>query len=458
MSSKERSYKSFPEALGEHSTEGIAILTSEPSRLMGATIGVLVALLLAGIIWSFVGRADVIVTTHGSLSPDSEARRFYAPIGGEIVDIYMAEGQPVLKGDVLARLNARGAIEAATNALDAELKLAEIEREYKAWPERKNLRMRQAEALKKQIAIAEERHQKRVSEGLRKLAEAQKARLEEARGTLDKAARQLEIAKREWEKYKRLFNNPGGGGVSKNQVEEKKSDYLSAATNYRVAKAQFGKLDYELSNEYSQAKSELEGSDQELIKLRIEYEALLDDIKREENRLLIKLRGARLAAEAASRIKFENIDEDNFLRILAPVSGVITEVTYTQIGDKVQANTPLGAIAPEESRAILKIEIPEQDRGFLEEGLPVKAKFSAFPYQRYGAIDGTLEYISPAAKPSSQDKNLVYTGHIGLEKTYFSIEDVDYPLRYGMTATAEIVVRERRLIDLALDPFRKVAG
>ncbi|WP_206054855.1 HlyD family efflux transporter periplasmic adaptor subunit [Nitrosococcus wardiae] len=165
-----------------------------------------------------------------------------------------------------------------------------------------------------------------------------------------------------------------------------------------------------------------------------------------------------MAAEAASRIKFENIDEDNFLRILAPVSGVITEITYTQIGDKVQANTPLGAIAPEKSRAILKIEIPEKDRGFLEEGLPVKAKFSAFPYQRYGAIDGTLEYISPAAKPSSQDKNLVYTGHIGLEKTYFSIEEVDYPLRYGMTATAEIVVRERRLIDLALDPFRKVAG
>jgi len=33
-----------------------------------------------------------------------------------------------------------------------------------------------------------------------------------------------------------------------------------------------------------------------------------------------------------------------------------------------------------------------------------------------------------------------------------------YPLRYGMTAVAEIVVRERRLIDLALDPFRNVGG
>ena len=31
-------------------------------------------------------------------------------------------------------------------------------------------------------------------------------------------------------------------------------------------------------------------------------------------------------------------------------------------------------------------------------------------------------------------------------------------LKPGMTATAEIVVRERRLIDLGLDPFRQVAG
>ena len=28
----------------------------------------------------------------------------------------------------------------------------------------------------------------------------------------------------------------------------------------------------------------------------------------------------------------------------------------------------------------------------------------------------------------------------------------------GMTATAEVVVRERRLIDLALDPFRQIGG
>ena len=45
---------------------------------------------------------------------------------------------------------------------------------------------------------------------------------------------------------------------------------------------------------------------------------------------------------------------------------------------------PLGGIAPSNARAVLQVEIAEQDRAFLREGLPVKLKFSAFPYQRYG--------------------------------------------------------------------------
>jgi hemolysin D len=39
-----------------------------------------------------------------------------------------------------------------------------------------------------------------------------------------------------------------------------------------------------------------------------------------------------------------------------------------------------------------------------------------------------------------------------------SVADTRFELRYGMAATAEIVVRRRRIIDIALDPLRKVAG
>ncbi|MEM5423664.1 HlyD family efflux transporter periplasmic adaptor subunit [Paraburkholderia sp. BR14263] len=446
------------EALGDHSEEGVAILTARPWRLIEATIITMVALVVCGLLWSFVGRADVIVSAQGALAPESEVRRIYAPVDGELVDIYIAEGQPVEKDDVIGRINARGAIQAATNALDARLKLDDAERDWKAFPEKKALMERKAEALKAQMDVETHLHETRVAEGTSKLQQAENAQLDEARGNIDNARHVRDLAKEDQDKYERLFALPGGGGVSQSQVEEKRSAFLQADNNYRIAQARLSELQAQTSHDFAQAKAQLEGSAGQLTSLRIEYDATEREIANTEDKLRLQVQTARLAADAAARIRFENIDKDNFLLVLAPVSGVITDVTTTQPGDKIQANTPLGGIAPANARPVVKVAIAEQDRAFLHEGLPVKLKFNAFPYQRYGVVDGTLEYISPTTKPQVQTKEPVYEGRVRLARDHFSIGGATYPLRYGMTATAEIVVRERRLIDFALDPFRQVAG
>jgi HlyD family secretion protein len=450
--------RSIREALEDHSAEGIALLTAEPSRYMLATVVALAALVLAGLAWSFFGHADVIVSASGSLVPNSEVRRLYAPVDGELANIYIAEGQPVLKGDVVARLNARGAIEAASNALQAQLKLEDAEREWREFPDKKAMMRRKADALKQAVDVEERQHAQRLATGTSRIAEGQKAQLQEARSALDDARRARDAAKLEADKYARLFAMPGGGGVSQLQVEGKKNALLAAENAMRMAQSRIDELNARQSMEFEQAKSQLETSGQDLAKLKLQYEAAEKEISNVEEKLRLQLQTARLVADAAARIRFENIDKDNFLRIVAPVDGVITDVTSTQPGDKIQANTPLGGIAPKNARPLLQIEIAEHDRAFLHEGLPVKLKFNAFPYQRYGIIDGTLETISPAARPQAQTKQPVYEGKVALRRDRYAVGDTTYPLRYGMTATAEIVVRERRLIDLALDPFRQVGG
>ena len=65
---------------------------------------------------------------------------------------------------------------------------------------------------------------------------------------------------------------------------------------------------------------------------------------------------------------------------------------------------------------VLHVEILEQDRGFLREGMPVKMKFSAFPYERYGFLNGIMEYIAPSATFNSDTKKLVYKGRVSLER------------------------------------------
>jgi hemolysin D len=446
------------EVLGDHSSEGIAILTAEPWRALHALIYTIIGLVLTGLIWSFIGRADVIVTEQGALAPASDVRRLYAPVDGELVNLYVAEGQPVTKGDVIARLNARGAIEAASNAMQSQLKLENAEREWRQFPEKKALLEQKAATLREAMELEEQQHQKRTALGTSKLVEEQKAQMAQARTDVEETRRARDAAQAEAEKFERVLAGPGGSGVSVLQVEAKRNARRAAENAYRVAQSKVSEVTARQSQELEQAQVQLESSGEQLKKLRLDYESAASELATAEEKLRLQLNTARVEADAAARIRFENIDKDNFLQILAPVSGIVTDLTSTQTGDKVQANAPLGGIAPSHSRSVVKVEIAENDRAFLREGLPVKLKFNAFPYQRYGAIDGTLEYVSPATKPSAATKLPVYEARISLERDYYQVAGTRYPLRYGMTAAVEIIVRERRLIDLALDPFRQIGG
>jgi HlyD family secretion protein len=82
-------------------------------------------------------------------------------------------------------------------------------------------------------------------------------------------------------------------------------------------------------------------------------------------------------------------------------------------------------------------------------------KFGAFPYQQYGIIEGTLEYISPTTRQSDPSLPPTYRGKVSLDRDFVEVDGNPRPLRYGMSAIAEIVVRQRRVIDLILDPMRR---
>ena len=262
-------------ALEDHSDEGIGILMAAPARLTHLAIYVMVALVLAGLAWSFFGRADVLVMAPGTLVPASEVRRLYAPIDGELANIYIAEGQPVLKGDVVARLYARGAIEAARNALEARLKLEDAEREWKEFPQKKALLDQRVAALKEAMDTEERQHERRLAEGTSRLAAGQRAQSQEAQTNLQDARRARDAARDEAAKYERLFALPGGGGVSQLQVEGKKNALQAAENAVRVAESRVSELAARQGLETTEAKSQLETSGQQLASLDVRADVRL---------------------------------------------------------------------------------------------------------------------------------------------------------------------------------------
>lgn len=458
MKSENAKSRNLAKALQEHGMEGVEILTSEPFRLFQWTLYLMIALLLATLVWSFVGRADVIVKANGKLGPELKEQNVYAPIEGDVVDVYMTEGIPVQKGDPLVRINAIAAVELANKAVAAELKLLDAQRRYQLFPAQKRAMGQRLDMLKKQIEAEEKAHEQRLTQTMAKLAEEEKIKLDKARAKLQKARGELEHAKKVADKYKRLYDLPGGGGVAKKDLVEKEKEYQGKLVDYRLAKAELAEFEIQLNKKYLEKQEDIQKKAENLMSLYVQYEEQAYKIKQEELRTEMELRQARLEADASARVKFEDIDEENFLLVSAPVTGIITTAHVTHAGDRVESKRPIAGIAPKNSPMVLHIDILEKDRGFLREGMPVKIKFNAFPYQRYGFIEGKLLYISPSANVNPDTKKLVYNGRVSLDKQYFTVGNAQMPLRYGMGASAEIVVRKRRLIDVALDPFRKVVG
>jgi hemolysin D len=304
------------EALEDHGAEGIAVLSAEPWRLAMLTVLTTCALVVCALVWSFVGHADVIVSAQGALAPESEVRRIYAPVDGELADLYIAEGPAGVEGDVLARLNARGAIEAAASALQAQLKLEDGRARMEAIPREKGADGAPRRRAQAQMELEERQHEKRMAEGTGRLAEPTRAtgrrraaiwRMRAVRATPRARSRPLRAPVRAARRRRRVAM----------QVEPSAQPRRKPTTHARRA-VQAGRARCALSQESRRPASSWKPAARS-------WPSCASSTTRgarghhTEDKLRLQLQTARLVAEAAARIKFENIDKDNFLLILAPV-------------------------------------------------------------------------------------------------------------------------------------------
>ena len=154
-----------------------------------------------------------------------------------------------------------------------------------------------------------------------------------------------------------------------------------------------------------------------------------------------------LLAQAKNKLK------QRFL--YAPVSGVISALNIHNTGEVVQPGQTIAEMTPNQAPLVLEVSLPNREAGFVKTGMPVQVKFDAFPYQNYGVIPGKVVSISPDAK-TDERLGVVYRVEVSIDRDSVKANNQTWKLKAGQTATAEIVIRQRSVADILLDPLKQL--
>jgi len=494
------------------------LLDALPQRWTRGLLYFLIVFVAIALPWGMLSRVDETGSARGRLEPQGGTIKqklnltyTSAALNSQTAKVEMLnieEGDMVKAGDILMELdslpireritqlqiqlqsqnNRLNALKQQKNQLETELrtqerqnqsqqleKLSQVEQARQTFQSLKTTYNLQEQEKLTQIAQAEQNLAAlrrtlnlQREEKLTQVAQA-KQQLEDSNTAYNLAELRLQKALREVERYQNLFHNGVIAEVrvveQENIADERQSiwkqsqaDIEQARLRLEEQKSSYERIVNQGEADIEQAKLRLAEQENSVQTLTHAGEIALSKIQEQLKSLDSQISSLKSEVTQTKKeidsLKFEL--EKRIVR--AQEGGTIFSLPITGVGDVVQQGGMIVEIAPQEADILLKAEMATTQSGSLQKGMAVKMKFDAYPFQDYGLVDGSLIKISPTTKmqETSQGRVAIYELEIHLNQTCIPSANDCIPLRPGDTATAEVVVRQRRVIDFILDPFKKL--
>ncbi len=145
----------------------------------------------------------------------------------------------------------------------------------------------------------------------------------------------------------------------------------------------------------------------------------------------------------------------NLLMVRSPYEGVVISMDQRTVGSFVQQGQVLCQLAPKGAKPRARMTLTEAGLPKLAVAQRIRYFFEAFPYQRYGAVTGKLDWISPSTVTTTDGSRFVAVGSLDRIEISPRAGQV-LPLRVGMRGQAHIIVGGRTLIEYAFEPIRQL--
>lgn len=426
----------------------LAIQESPPERLPRVVLLTVSFLFAVLVVWAVIGQLNIIASAEGRLVPKTYVKIVQPADAGIVREILVKEGESVSAGQVLMRMDTSLAQADATNLRNElalrSLQLRRIDAELSGQPLGK--RPGDPDDLFQQVQA--QYHARRDSyldtlgQSREALTRAQRE-LDSAGQVLIKLKKSAPLLKQQAEAYSNLGRD---GYVANMMVLEKEREYHEKAQDL-------------LSQE-----SVVEGLAAAVNQARRQLDAVGSKYRSE-------LRNERMEAEAQfRRLEQEGLKhahKTDLLELKAPQAGVVKELATHTVGTVVAPGTVLLSIVPENEPLVAEIGVRNEDVGFVYPGHRVKVKLAAYPFEKYGMLDGVVIHIGPdAAEPAAQSVSgqsrsiqqaqpSFYKATVSLETQTLTSENQKLRLVAGMQVVAEIDQGRRSVMDYLLSPVKK---
>jgi hemolysin D len=433
--------------------------------------------------WAMLAKVDETGTARGRLEPKEATLKLDVPVSGTVAVVKVKEGELVKVGQTLLEL-------------ESELVSRELQQQQQKLSGQQNRldllyllknqliltissqeRQNQAQDLEKQAQIQQAQQNLKalkISYSLQK--EEKKAQVNQAKQDLNKNKIAYQLAKitlkGAQEKYQRYQQALENNVVSQDRLQEveqsvqenserllqAKSDIFQSESRLGEQKSSYERMIEQVQAEIVQAQLKLQ--EQQRNAQSLLYSGKLALLKSQDELKKLETEMTTLKAEIAqSQSQIKSLQFQLTQRVIkAPKEGMIFQLPVKNAGDVLQSGDLIAEIAPKGSLLILRSQIDTTESGSLRVGMPVKMKFDAYPFQDYGVIEGKLSQIAPTSKVTDTTKGQVttYDLEIQLKQTCMPTSNQCIALKPGQTATAEIIVRQRRIIDFLIDPFKQL--
>ena len=420
----------------------LEVTETPPSPASRTILWTIVILLAAVLLRSVLGHVDETAVADGKAIPVGQVKTVQVKDKGIIREIKVKEGDEVKEGDPLIVLDPTSTSADSDNigkrVAYYELDIARLEAELNGAPfeitadERNVLDKDDIQA--EQMLYNSRRGQYESEHGASQATVAQRqAAVDAARENYTKYSGMYQIA---LDKEQRLEQLVTENAIAEFQLLEQRSQRIELEQNVKAQEDILTQAQGELS-EAQQKQRDVEQSYQKDV-----MSSLVDSRKQ-----LYSLQEEQKKA-----------DQDADMTVVtAPCDGRVYNLAVHTVGGVVTDAQPLLMVVPDDAELQFEVWADNKDIGFIKPGQTARVKVETYNFQKYGVVEAEVEEVSPDASANESDR-LTYGKHrllLTIQPAMLDKFTGPQQLGPGMHVTAEVKIKEKRIIDFFLDPFRQ---